>query len=301
MLLRPLDPDVHSASEALAVASYEASLRGARARPPYALKIVISGAAGEGKSCLFKQMLRMGLLVNGRPENAADPAIISRTEPTIGVNFDTLTYWHADREFRIQFWDTAGMERFASITTQYLRQASWIVAAVSLDRLAEDLCDLSTRSMLSARLGVDADVVTLRQIWDSSVSVGVKKLLSIARQHVSESNYGLGFCLCVTKLDVLADPSASEMRKEALLLARAALAELCAGQHCTIHETSALSGAGVAEFTTHVVTTVARLKVDRLRLAEATGAAQAGTAQDRAVVVLQPPGTAPGAWSPCGC
>ena len=49
------------------------------------------------------------------------------SQPTIGVDFYTINKQHNDDTYQVQLWDTAGIERFSSLTPSYLKDVYWIV------------------------------------------------------------------------------------------------------------------------------------------------------------------------------
>jgi small GTP-binding protein len=90
------------------------------ARP---LKIVIIGDAGVGKSEFTVAACDESISLPNRPRDVLrDPM---QLESTIGVDFQTTSRRTRDesRVIRFQLWDTAGSERFRSLTTNYMRFA----------------------------------------------------------------------------------------------------------------------------------------------------------------------------------
>ena len=77
------------------------------------LKIVIIGDAGVGKTSMIQQF------VNRKFDK--------RYEETIGVEFQVKTFKINDTITKIEIWDTAGSERFASITKNYYRGAQGVL------------------------------------------------------------------------------------------------------------------------------------------------------------------------------
>ena len=79
----------------------------------YTFKIVIIGDAGVGKTSVIQQF------VNRKFDK--------RYEETIGVEFQVKTFKINDTITKIEIWDTAGSERFASITKNYYRGAQGVL------------------------------------------------------------------------------------------------------------------------------------------------------------------------------
>lgn len=83
------------------------------------VKCLLVGAAGAGKSTW--------MMAVGRH------SFTSEYQPTIGVEFKLLRLQSEDgQRMKIQLWDTAGQQRFRTITNAYYRGASGIMAFFSL-------------------------------------------------------------------------------------------------------------------------------------------------------------------------
>ena len=76
-------------------------------------KLVIIGNSGVGKSCL---LLRF-----------ADDTFTDNFYSTIGVDFRFKCLEIGERKFKLQIWDTAGEERFKTVTSAYYRGADGII------------------------------------------------------------------------------------------------------------------------------------------------------------------------------
>lgn len=79
------------------------------------VKIILCGAAGSGKSSLLRSF-------KGEPFEPSYSA-------TIGVDFEikAVSIPGLDRPVTLQVWDTAGHERFKTITTSYYRNADGVL------------------------------------------------------------------------------------------------------------------------------------------------------------------------------
>jgi Ras-related protein Rab-8A len=77
------------------------------------LKILVIGDTGVGKSCL---LLRF-----------ADDSFTPSFMPTIGIDFKVKEIEVEGQKTRLQVWDTAGQDRFRSITTAYYRGAHGVM------------------------------------------------------------------------------------------------------------------------------------------------------------------------------
>ena len=75
----------------------------------YKLKICMVGSSGVGKSSLAQRIVT---------KNQVNIANIGQT---IGLDFLTTYFSYNDKEVKIDIWDTAGHERFLSITRSYYK------------------------------------------------------------------------------------------------------------------------------------------------------------------------------------
>lgn len=93
--------------------------------------------------------------------------------PTIGVDFKIRTFTHEGSVIKLQMWDTAGQEKFKTITSAYYKGAQGII-------LVFDLCDrksfediqmwmseierYSTREVVRVLVGNKSDMAGDRQV-----------------------------------------------------------------------------------------------------------------------------------------
>lgn len=89
----------------------------------YLFKVVLIGDAGVGKTCLVRRFTQ-GLFPPGQAA-------------TIGVDFMIKTVEIEGEKIKLQIWDTAGQEKFRSITQSYYRAANALI-------LVYDVCSQST-------------------------------------------------------------------------------------------------------------------------------------------------------------
>ena len=97
----------------------------------YLAKCVILGAESVGKTALLRAFGREGFL--------------EHIPHTIGIDFKIVNLKSEDGlRLKVQLWDTAGQNRFRTITRSYLRGADGFLAVFSLQRRAslEELSDL---------------------------------------------------------------------------------------------------------------------------------------------------------------
>ncbi|KAL5007997.1 hypothetical protein ScPMuIL_013578 [Solemya velum] len=87
----------------------------------YLFRIVLIGNSGVGKSCL---LLRF-----------ADDTWTDTFIATIGVDFKIRTIEMDGKQVKLQIWDTAGQDRFKSITTSYYRGAAGVAVVYDVTDL----------------------------------------------------------------------------------------------------------------------------------------------------------------------
>lgn len=79
----------------------------------YIFKIILIGDSGVGKSCLLFRF--------------ADGSYSDSFISTIGVDFKIRTISHDSKLLKLQIWDTAGQEKFRSISSAYYRGSHGII------------------------------------------------------------------------------------------------------------------------------------------------------------------------------
>ena len=89
----------------------------------YVFKTLLIGNSSVGKSSL---LLRF-----------ADNIFQETFYPTIGVDFKIRTFDYEGSIIKLQMWDTAGQEKFKTITSAYYKGAQGVI-------LVFDLCDRKT-------------------------------------------------------------------------------------------------------------------------------------------------------------
>jgi len=86
----------------------------------YLFKYIIVGDIGVGKSCLLLQF--------------TDKRFHPVHDLTIGVEFGSRTITIKDNQIKLQIWDTAGQEKFRSITRSYYRGAAGAILVYDISR-----------------------------------------------------------------------------------------------------------------------------------------------------------------------
>ena len=79
----------------------------------YLFKLLLIGNSGVGKSCILMRY--------------ADNSFTENFFNTIGVDFKIKTITLNDQVIKMQIWDTAGQDRFRTLTSSYYRGAHGII------------------------------------------------------------------------------------------------------------------------------------------------------------------------------
>lgn len=147
----------------------------------YLFKYIVIGDAGVGKSCLLKQF------TSKRFEQGHDP--------TMGAEFGTRIIRADKKKTKLHVWDTAGQEKFRSITQSFYRGAAGallvydVTSRESFAHLAswlKDLKELANKNMTIMLIGNKSDL-------DGSRAVSTEEGSEFAQKH------GLIFIECSAK------------------------------------------------------------------------------------------------------
>mgnify|MGYP000904092206 CR=1 FL=1 len=79
----------------------------------HAVKMVLLGAAGVGKSSILKRFISDDFDTN--------------EQPTLGASFHSKIVQLRDVSFKFQIWDTAGQEKYAPLAVMYYRDAQVVL------------------------------------------------------------------------------------------------------------------------------------------------------------------------------
>jgi Ras-related protein Rab-1A len=122
-------------------------------------KILLLGDAGVGKSSIILRYTK----------NEFNAKMVS----SIGVDFKTKDIIVNDKRVKLQIWDTAGHERFRTITTSYYRGAHGIVTVFDLtdresfehiEKWLDEINKYAKENVMRFLIGNKSDLVDKRQV-----------------------------------------------------------------------------------------------------------------------------------------
>lgn len=125
----------------------------------YVFRLLLIGDSGTGKSSLLLRFTEN----NFNDQRAA----------TIGVDFKIKTVFVNNRVIKLQIWDTAGLERFRTITNAYYRNVDGIIVVcdltnynsfVNVDKWIREVKMYGTSSKFNILIGNKCDYVARRQV-----------------------------------------------------------------------------------------------------------------------------------------
>jgi small GTP-binding protein len=125
----------------------------------YLFKLIIIGDTNTGKSCLLQRF--------------ADDSYNNDFISTIGVDFKVKTITINDKMIKTQIWDTAGQDRFRSITNSYYRGVHGIIISyditnkqsfVNIDRCMRNVKDFVSDNAVKILIGTKSDLEEKRKV-----------------------------------------------------------------------------------------------------------------------------------------
>ncbi|KAF8293837.1 hypothetical protein TcYC6_0106950 [Trypanosoma cruzi] len=177
----------------------------------FVFKVVVVGDYGVGKTSLVKRLLSVPYTQRGddaavtlaeESPAASDPC--RSVTPTVGTDFFSRVVRNVrgGQHVRLQFWDTAGLERYAAVHATTHRNASAVMAVFDVsDRRSLDSL-LSTHLSTAARHNPDLDqrsVIVVGNKTDLLLTSKEKELSSHKPEFVTQRDVQLGL------LDALPD------------------------------------------------------------------------------------------------
>ncbi len=125
----------------------------------YVFRLLLVGDSGTGKSSLLLRFT----------ENKFNDQHVA----TIGVDFKIKTVFVNNRVIKLQIWDTAGLERFRTMTNAYYRNVDGIIIVcdvtnynsfVNVDKWIKEVNMYGTSSKFNLLIGNKCDNVAKRQV-----------------------------------------------------------------------------------------------------------------------------------------
>ena len=125
-------------------------------------KVVVVGSSGVGKTAIVQRLI--------------DNTFIEDTQSTVGVEFKSFSVESDGFVCKLSIWDTAGQEKFRSVSKAYFRNAVGAVLVFSLDDLdsfnelnswINDLTSLATPNAAILLVGNKADLTDKRSITEN--------------------------------------------------------------------------------------------------------------------------------------
>jgi len=125
----------------------------------FLFKYIIVGDTAVGKSCLLLQF--------------TDKKFVHQHDLTIGVEFGSRTINIHSNQVKLQIWDTAGQEKFRSITRSYYRGAAGALLVYDITRREtfehlsswlEDCLKYSNANIVITVIGNKSDLEANRQV-----------------------------------------------------------------------------------------------------------------------------------------
>lgn len=123
-------------------------------------KIVLIGDVSVGKSCIVTRF-KTGNVFTERHTN------------TIGVDFSMKNIKIGNKRIKLQIWDTAGHERFRSITSSYYRSAHGVIIVyditkrntfLSLQKWLNEIRNYTASNVVCALIGNKCDLIEEREV-----------------------------------------------------------------------------------------------------------------------------------------
>lgn len=137
----------------------------------YLFKLLLIGDSGVGKSCI---LLRF-----------ADDTFSESYISTIGVDFKIRTLTLNNKQIKLQIWDSAGQERFRTLTTAYYRSAHGIILVydvndretfIHIENWLQEVSKYAANEVNRVLVGNKCDVLNKREVEYETARVYAEKL-----------------------------------------------------------------------------------------------------------------------------
>lgn len=137
----------------------------------YLFKLLLIGDSGVGKSCI---LLRF-----------ADDTFSDSYISTIGVDFKIRTVTLNNKQVKLQIWDSAGQERFRTLTTAYYRSAHGILLVYDvndretffhIENWLQEVSRYAASDVNRVLVGNKCDILNKREVEYETARIYAEKL-----------------------------------------------------------------------------------------------------------------------------
>ncbi len=137
----------------------------------YLFKLIVIGDTNTGKSCLLNRF--------------ADDSYSNDFISTIGVDFKVKTIEIDGKIIKTQIWDTAGQDRFRSITSSYYRGAHGIIIAFditnkksfyNIEKWMKDVEKFGSDASIKMIIGTKSDLTKDRKVSEEEIQLLADRL-----------------------------------------------------------------------------------------------------------------------------
>lgn len=150
----------------------------------YLFKYIVIGDTGVGKSCLLLQF--------------TDKRFRNDHDLTIGVEFGARMVTVANKDIKLQIWDTAGQESFRSITRSYYRGAAGALLVYDITR--KDSFSNLTKWLDEARQNGNPGMVVM--LVANKTDLNSRRMVSTEEGKRFAQEHGLLFLETSAKSDI---------------------------------------------------------------------------------------------------
>ncbi|XP_038640262.1 ras-related protein Rab-8-like isoform X2 [Scyliorhinus canicula] len=198
-------------------------------------KLLLIGDSGVGKTCLLFRF--------------CDDAFTTTFISTIGIDFKIKTVEFDGKKIKLQIWDTAGHERFRTITSAYYRGAMGIMLvyditqAKSFDNVKNWIRDIEEHASTDVErmiLGNKCDVNEKRQVPKEqgeklAIDYGIKFLETSAKSSINvEEAFSTLTCDIMTKHKMKLNENNSPENSEKVKIAAKRQSKRRSSFRCTL-------------------------------------------------------------------
>ena len=137
------------------------------ANEDFKIKIVVIGDSGVGKTNLIRRFIT--------------DTFSNNSKATVGVEFTSKSYKINKHIFKIELWDTAGEERYKSITSVYYKGAKGalivydVTSQISFDNIGKWIMEIRDKTSIDITLMIVGNKIDLNQYREVSNEQAMNK------------------------------------------------------------------------------------------------------------------------------